>query len=117
MGLLDDLERLEKAATTGPWTLYRCQFSVRDSETFGHEPSACGINGESYDASRDACNHTLPMSEGELIVAARNALPRLLEVAMAAKALTDLQIIWQGMEPSTSKIVRLRAAIRALDQP
>jgi hypothetical protein len=68
------LELSEKANAQGllPMTVFRCEF---DRET---EPDvACGFNGCILDASNDECHHVLSLAEANYIVAAANAVPRL----------------------------------------
>ena len=65
----------EKANAQGllPMTVFRCEF---DRET---EPDvACGFNGCILDASNDECHHVLSLAEANYIVAAANAVPRLI---------------------------------------
>ena len=69
------LELAEKANAQGllPMTVFRCEF---DRET---EPDvACGFNGCILDASNDECHHVLSLAEANYIVAAANAVPRLI---------------------------------------
>jgi hypothetical protein len=69
------LELSEKANAQGllPMTVFRCEF---DRET---EPDvACGFNGCILDASNDECHHVLSLAEANYIVAAANAVPRLI---------------------------------------
>ncbi len=51
--------------------IYRC----------GHCPpdQACGLFGESFDFSRDECNHTLSLDAAEAILLLRDAVPEMLE--------------------------------------
>ena len=67
---LEDLKKLCDAATPGPWTV------LDDTHGAGwiNEPRM-GYEGE------------LPIDDVRLIVAARNALPKLIAVAEAARAL------------------------------
>jgi hypothetical protein len=63
--------------TPGPWTVYRCQFV----DEYEAQPLlACGINGASFDASRDECHHVLTLADARLIAAA----PELLEACKKA---------------------------------
>jgi hypothetical protein len=74
---LDELERLEKAATAGPWQ------EVAESGDWWVE----GAEGIGVCESNEAWNH---QGDINLMVAARNALPALLRVARAARALDTL---------------------------
>lgn len=84
MSIIDKLAALEKAATPGPWVVYRCEFAA-DSPL--DADAACGyIDDQSLDASRDECHHTLCRADARLIVAVRNRLPAILAVCKAADA-------------------------------
>ncbi len=64
------IEARAQATTPGPWTVYRCSYV----DEYGAEPGtrACGLNGESFDYSRDECHHPLPLVDATFIAAARN---------------------------------------------
>ena len=83
------LELSEKANAQGllPMTVFRCEF---DRET---EPDvACGFNGCILDASNDECHHVLSLAEANYIVAAANAVPRLIaEKEALLKALRQIR--------------------------
>ena len=70
MSVLDDLERLEKAATPGKWK-YGNVFKDK-----------CYANGELVFQERDGWN--AKQDDRDLIAASRNALPALLRLARAA---------------------------------
>lgn len=63
MADLPDIARealaLAEKATPGARTVYRCQFCDTDLEY----EWACGFDGQTLDASRDQCNHTLPLGD------------------------------------------------------
>ena len=71
MSVLDDLERLDKAATPGEWK-YGNVFKDK-----------CYANGELVFQERDGWN--AKQDDRDLIAASRNALPALLRLARAAE--------------------------------
>ena len=71
MSVLDDLERLDKAATPGEWK-YGNVFKDK-----------CYANGELVFQERDGWN--AKQADRDLISASRNALPALLRLARAAE--------------------------------
>lgn len=95
--MLDELERMEKAATPGPWYSNRtepapyeiCSGNPRTPDLLAAVVPEYGMNAD-------------------LIVAARNALPALLAVARAAQALL-------GQVPSTIDDPELDEAREALE--
>lgn len=69
MSTLDELERLEKSATPGPWT-----YRVDDERLARPHPSLNDAHDD--DITKNATG--LTVDNGALIVAARNALPELI---------------------------------------
>jgi hypothetical protein len=65
-----------------PWTVYRCQFA--DEEPL----AACGLNGTSYDLSRDECHHPLLLTNAARIVACVNACAGIEDPVAIIKELT-----------------------------
>jgi hypothetical protein len=72
---IDQLEKLEKAATPGPWTIGR-GVVINGAEYGGLNISRTATMGDKGD-------------DLELIAAARNALPALLAVAKAAAVIAE----------------------------
>jgi hypothetical protein len=98
---IDELERLERAATPGPWGV------VTDGK-FGKELQVQPPSGVTYICE---CGWDFPdnRADAEFIAAARNALPALLRVARAAEATA------QGIEEGGPLgLIELRAALEAL---
>ena len=107
---LDDLERLEKAATPGPW---RSEHDEGDEWWFGYSNGPGEIDIFPED---EASEFKFPMggeypNEAVLIVTLRNRLPQILR---ALRAATEI------VEAETAPVVkrrrqRIRRAIRAFD--
>lgn len=64
------------------WTVYRCQFA--------NDQEACGLNGESFDASYDECHHTLNYDDATFVIEAVNSYDRNQAALKAAVALAAL---------------------------
>ena len=105
--MLDELERLHKAATPGPWT-------VDDS-----------TSGLGYDIDQLPCGVRKPfahLADAAFIAAARNALPALLRVVYAARDYQQAYDAWMrneigGLAPTklNQKEDALFAALAALE--
>lgn len=113
---IDELERLEQAATAGPW--------YTNGMGYGAE------HGTEYEVSTEGgagiwTAHCQVPADAAFIAAARNALPVLLRVARAAQALyaewdrpvgetpREYTMAWQDMV--TRRDEELRAALAALE--
>ena len=87
MTTLDELERLLKAGTPGPWKIERGKRCIQGPDTFEGEPLvlASMMGGRQWSASPYSQYCVPGMKDGDanaaLIVAAINALPGLIEMA------------------------------------
>ena len=72
--MLDELERLEREALLGPWTVHQGSFNVYVRSAGGLIVCSCAWQDRQADAQ-----------SAKLIAAARNALPALLRLARAAQ--------------------------------
>jgi hypothetical protein len=78
---LDELERMEKSATPGPWEACNCKAHEHEDKP----RSTC------YRV-RNAVGNIIPDEDKPLIAVARNALPELIKIAMAvAKGRNPIQ--------------------------
>lgn len=74
---LDELERLHQKATPGPWRRYQTGIGV----------VVCAVApGKAHTLYADPPGGTFPSADLALIRESRNALPRLLAIARAARA-------------------------------
>lgn len=76
--MLDELERLDQAATPGPWAANRGSHGVMVLSPLNIIVATCSWGTDEANTANSA-----------LICAARNALPALLRVARAAQTLLD----------------------------
>jgi hypothetical protein len=97
---LDELERLLKAGTPGPWKIERGKRCIQGPDTFEGEPLvlASMMGGRQWSASPYSQYCVPGMKDGDanaaLIVAAINALPGLLDRVKRLEA--DMQVIAFG---------------------
>ena len=84
--------------------VFACEFA--DGDTGGSR--ACGIDGVSFDSSREECHHPLTMEDARLYAAA----PELLAALWAIVRITD------GSQPKDSPgaLMVARAAIRKAEE-
>ena len=100
MNTLDELERLLKAGTPGPWKIERGKRCIQGPDTFEGEPLvlASMMGGRQWSASPYSQYCVPGMKDGDanaaLIVAAINALPGLLDRVKRLEA--DMQVIAFG---------------------
>jgi hypothetical protein len=93
MNTLDELERLLKAGTPGPWKIERGKRCIQGPDTFEGEPLvlASMMGGRQWSASPYSQYCVPGMKDGDanaaLIVAAINALPGLIESARRVEEL------------------------------
>lgn len=113
---IEELRRLEKAATPGPWE-YRYD---GDRHYLGvgpycivEEVFGTGIGSDpGYAAEREATERE---TNARLISAARNALPKLLAVASAANELIESTTYQSDLTVNVRAHARLSAALDALE--
>lgn len=103
---IEELRRLEQAATPGPWSEF-CEsgdwWVARKDAEGGPLESVCDSNTNIWADQDDI----------ELMIAARNALPALLRVAEAAREVCNDYAPTEG--PQTPAFALLRAALAALE--
>lgn len=99
---IEELRRLEKAATPVPWVYY--------STGFVDGPLGSGHICQTW--NKDFLNAE---ANGDLIAAARNALPKLLDVARAAKELIEANY-QSDLTINLRAHARLSAALDALER-
>jgi hypothetical protein len=93
---LEELRRLETAATPGPWEAGTLGGYAADVFTVESDP----------DLGRDViCEHA--GIDAEFIVAARNQLPRILDALDAIVAIAERH----GVKPWTEEILRITKAL------
>lgn len=76
---IDELERLDKEATPGPWKDVLTQAGIRHIEPGEWSKEICALYGGSHD--------TGDIENSSLIVAIRNALPAIIAELKAGRAL------------------------------
>lgn len=129
--MLDELERLEKAATPAPWGEFAESgewWVERQGEDGGAAGDfVCGTNTEHYSTNGPWAEQ----ADIDLMIAARNALPGLLRVARAAREFEAAQIDVDraGRDPMGGSVINgayhrehaaraeLWAALAALEAP
>jgi len=99
---LDELDRLEKAATPGPWVHFDGAPEHGNAYVSGPEP-------DNWTAAE--CFGSDPDADAALIAAARNALPGLLAIAQAAQKLLAVCPPWSP--EAFTKLHDLYDAMRA----
>lgn len=90
MNILDQLQALCENATPGPWHFDIGNMDVESRHSDGWRTELCvlthtseRLRGKNYDSQRFGDY----VSDGEFIAAARDAMPKLLAVARAAKSI------------------------------
>jgi hypothetical protein len=101
MTTLDELEKLEKAATPGPWK-WSLRHESHDREAFAKGPSHLGDH-----------NYQKARADAELVAAARNALPDLLKIARAAANYARMAPP-RGHVDEPARLAEMREALRAV---
>lgn len=104
---LDELERLERAATPGPWA----SFADTPEPLYG----VASIAGDRNTAIIEICcepAHDERSADMALIAAARSALPALIRIARAAMELSEAN---ESLERRKAALEDLNAALAALE--
>lgn len=95
---LDQLEKLHREATPGPWTEQGLEITDREwtveisGPSYGDAPCISVFTGASYEATEEApLNDGNAHNDAELIAAMRNALPELLADATLGRRIRAMR--------------------------
>lgn len=103
---LDELERLEKAATKGPWTKRYADRVVLEGDYDGSLSVA-----HFYHEDGMACE-----SNAALVASLRNAFPALLQLArIGAAAVEYYEALIRGTDPNIIQVMKLEQDRRCID--
>jgi len=120
MASLDELKRLEAAATPGPWRVDQCGEVYTEAVTEWDEGAGCDL----YKTLLNTSYYSDGNPNGALTAAMRNALPALLAVAEAARIPDEEQLVPDDDERAPGwvlvpreRLKALREALSALEAP
>ena len=90
---LDELERLRKAATPGPWEAwqYNAAFLGKGGQGIVTRISTCPLDPDDDETIKVAGSPDITASDATYIVAACNAVPMLIEMLRIAVSLIEAQ--------------------------
>jgi hypothetical protein len=118
---LDELDRLEKAATKAPW-VWSDKHEGGVSGGGQHYANVMDFGEQRpYSESGDVRGEPPNIEDRELMLAARNALPKLLAVAKAAREIRHCQHTLDAIQSGASSmepddvVAHLWMAVEALD--
>lgn len=118
-----DLEAIRaraERASPAPWEAYYCQFTAKASGQEQHEYNrgGCGINGQSFDMSRDECNHPIDEDDLEFMAHSRADIPALLAYIDSLERVREAAAVVRSEMYSravlSSEIVMMNALAAAL---
>jgi predicted nucleotidyltransferase len=115
--VIDELERLERAATPGPWGEFAESGDWWVEQRGDDGGPACNPNGSPTgfvcESNTDERGQWAKQEDIDLMIAARNALPALLRVARAARELEEILATVAADADAADVLVMRRHAARA----